>query len=1329
MLKVKRIVSSLLAGIMLVLCFQTGAFADDTASSTVHQVAGDTVIDATGYQAISTPKNSDDDAAYINAENYWVLSNDCLRFHGDYGTDLSADYKINVAEGAADNYKIGVRMSSWRSGSDGPTLTISVDGASVGSPAVPYYGDVKESNAYLAVSDFGIANLTEGEHTITVSTNWGCDTYIQSIVLERHDYTDINGSTEIKAKDYNTLSNAETLYVDNCWLVSEECLFFKKDDYGNTYSADYNIKVAEDTSGKYLLGLRMSIWRNGTDNPYFKISVDGTEIGSAMAPYDGNAAKANKLLDLCEVGYANLSPGKHTITVSTNWSCDAWLQSIVFTEQPNIINGDVEISAANYSSYTADDGASIKVAGYDKVNYKTCVQLNGYYGKNISLNYKIRISEGFDGKFNIGLRLGCWTDVTSSQPTISLSVNGGSVGSVKSPYVGDTARTDSLLELLNIGQASLKEGVNDVTVSTNWGNTSWLQSIVFEKVNIINEINGDTVIDPVNYSTANSCVTKGTYSDIGGAELIKLTDDASKNAYLVYVINVTDDAAGRYRLKLRACNWRQENASSVLRVQVDGETDSSGNVLYKAGGRVPYEGNIDKTNNLLPICDMGNINLTAGRHTVKITGRGYDTRIQQVIFDKIDGSEFSVDVTSDNTEIPAINYYTATDKVINNICWNNGDKLSLFLPSTYSETRNKIDYKINVSEDAAGEFNIGVKAVGWNVKEPYIKVYVDGNMLGFIQAEDDVGSRQQNLSPLYVRTVSLAAGEHTITLVNDWGCNTFIESIVLDRPGTNDIKPAEVEYTRTASKKGFAEGTVTVTPPEEGYENVKAYHLYWGDENGKLEGYTAFGYILADGANSVTFNVNGAMMYPSGTTRILAYCAKKTTEDYSDVSDYFENEAYLELNAYAETAIDTSAVLTLNEDDKLFSFQILSDQHVTDSLILYSEETQRAFEDIVKTDPDTLVVFSGGDNVDNGTKEEQYKMLESIYNDTLGKNNIPYYITPGNHEQTGIAPTGDSTTTVARELYKTYANKFSGDENFITDSNRLYWSKKVGNSYLVSLASENQGAYYYPSETQLQWLEDILDKAEAEGATAFVFCHQPIKNTVAGSFTNRRKDSGADADEIDPAIEARFKELFNSHHNALLFSGHSHTKADSLDNVYRFEKDGVVRYFNVPNVGAGRIGSPLRQECILEGDDASVTVPFDNRSWKSYVNQYTTMPEGYYVDVYSDYVVIKGRSFDTYEWLGGSQNLVVVDYSPFTALKTADNELTLTANSNYADDFEAYAAVYNADNTLVKAVKLTKAELLEGKKTIPLPEVSDRSVKVFAFDNALAPLTAAIVIE
>lgn len=167
----------------------------------------------------------------------------------------------------------------------------------------------------------------------------------------------------------------------------------------------------------------------------------------------------------------------------------------------------------------------------------------------------------------------------------------------------------------------------------------------------------------------------------------------------------------------------------------------------------------------------------------------------------------------------------------------------------------------------------------------------------------------------------------------------------------------------------------------------------------------------------------------------------------------------------------------------------------------------------------------------------------------------------------------------------------------------------------------------------------------------------------------------------------------------------------------------------MPNVGAGRIGSPLRQECILEGDDASVTVPFDNRSWKSYVNQYTTMPEGYYVDVYSDYVVIKGRSFDTYEWLGGSQNLVVVDYSPFTALKTADNELTLTANSNYADDFEVYAAVYNADNTLVKAVKLTKAELLEGKKTIPLPEVSDRSVKVFAFDNALAPLTAAIVIE
>ena len=326
----------------------------------------------------------------------------------------------------------------------------------------------------------------------------------------------------------------------------------------------------------------------------------------------------------------------------------------------------------------------------------------------------------------------------------------------------------------------------------------------------------------------------------------------------------------------------------------------------------------------------------------------------------------------------------------------------------------------------------------------------------------------------------------------------------------------------------------------------------------------------------------------------------------------------------------------------------------------------------------------------------------------------------------------ESGATVPRDLFKKYANEFAKTE-LITDANKLYWSKKVGNVYLISLASETNVAYYYPSAEQLNWLEAQLDKAEAEGATAFVFCHQPIKNTVAGSITARRKDSGAEANEIDPNVESRFKNMIADHPNAILFSGHSHVKADSLDSAYTFDGDSYARYFNVPNTGV-RYGGHERQEVILASDDEAnlklTGEDIKNRTWDYYVNYYTNMPEGFYIDVYPDYVVLRGRSFDTFEWLGGAQYLIPTNYYPISAIKSDNNTLVISENKNYnnATQYDIYVAMYNS-NELADVKTFKKSEFVNEKITVDLSNYGGCMVRVFAWKEDLSPIMNSIDFE
>jgi Icc protein len=146
------------------------------------------------------------------------------------------------------------------------------------------------------------------------------------------------------------------------------------------------------------------------------------------------------------------------------------------------------------------------------------------------------------------------------------------------------------------------------------------------------------------------------------------------------------------------------------------------------------------------------------------------------------------------------------------------------------------------------------------------------------------------------------------------------------------------------------------------------------------------------------------------------------------------------------------------------------------------------------------------------------------------------------------------------------------------------------------------------SDTQLQWLDNEL-KHTPRNKPAFVFLHQPIPNTVAGS--------GNDIVNAD-----KLTSILNKYPQVIFFSGHSHW---TLKNQPGTMWQGKFTAFN----------------------DSCVRNP-----WNPVTNSLVGDSEGLYVQVYNDKVVVKGRDFTNKQWI--NQYTVQV---PSAHHSTQDNQL------------------------------------------------------------------------
>lgn len=291
----------------------------------------------------------------------------------------------------------------------------------------------------------------------------------------------------------------------------------------------------------------------------------------------------------------------------------------------------------------------------------------------------------------------------------------------------------------------------------------------------------------------------------------------------------------------------------------------------------------------------------------------------------------------------------------------------------------------------------------------------------------------------------------------------------------------------------------------------------------------------------------------------------------------------------------------MNRLEPLLTFQVITDTHVTaDPEHEYNRNFGRALQDLALHAQGSSGIMHVGDITDHGFPGEYEEVRHILELHQAALPQLRY--TLGNHD-VGLGHWE------SRLAMYTSSMGMPGP----------YHDHWIGGYHFIFLGTEEGlPTFCNLSETQLQWLDRKLgenapgssgadgqletesDTAELSWKPAFVFLHQPLKNTVAGSLESQEW-YGVTQDQELRAILSR-------HPQTLLFTGHTHWELEVSNTM--FPGNGqTATMFNAASV-------------------AYLWTDADERK---------TGSQGYYVEVYADKVLVRGRDFTTGTWIEAAQ--------------------------------------------------------------------------------------------
>lgn len=298
--------------------------------------------------------------------------------------------------------------------------------------------------------------------------------------------------------------------------------------------------------------------------------------------------------------------------------------------------------------------------------------------------------------------------------------------------------------------------------------------------------------------------------------------------------------------------------------------------------------------------------------------------------------------------------------------------------------------------------------------------------------------------------------------------------------------------------------------------------------------------------------------------------------------------------------------------NKLYSFGLLSDVHNRASQNDENDaDIQRA---LTYFNNHESVVFTCicGDVTYNGTESEfqQYKNNVDTYSPST-----PVYTTVGNHDAT--------TSGLNEALWQTY-----------TGHSRCFEITKNNDHFIFFGMNKwsfgNNGTPFL--ETDIDWLENKLEEYRNE--RVFIFIH-PFFPDRCGNYRNLYNHSCW----LQGTQLTKLEGLCDHYKNSIWFSGHSHwkwylQKYQKGANIYKNNSGYCV---HVPS-------------CAYPRDDSD--------SGAGSMTEKPKESEGAVVDVYENFIVIKGRD------LKGEKYLPIAQYKLDTTIINIDAKATYTVTNN-----------------------------------------------------------------
>ena len=279
-----------------------------------------------------------------------------------------------------------------------------------------------------------------------------------------------------------------------------------------------------------------------------------------------------------------------------------------------------------------------------------------------------------------------------------------------------------------------------------------------------------------------------------------------------------------------------------------------------------------------------------------------------------------------------------------------------------------------------------------------------------------------------------------------------------------------------------------------------------------------------------------------------------------------------------------SLVLPSDLGKKLYSFGALSDIH------LYAGDANNDFQR-------ALTYFTETENVDftcicgdltNFGRVDEYAHYKEMV-DTYSPN-TPVYAITGNHDATDEYNGGSSALTLTNDGIVPYTG------------NPLYYMFSQGNDLFVMMGMRRWD-YGYANEDifsveELQWLYDTLEANRDK--RCFVFQH-----ALRFDGCGRPYGGSPTTNMLNVKLGKVFQSIVSHYPNVIWFHGHSHTCFDSQ------EDNDIANYDNI--FGCHSVHIP------------SLATPKEYEN-SAYVGK-SAESEGYIVDVYEKYIVLRGRDF------------------------------------------------------------------------------------------------------